>query len=275
MTEVLILVLAFVLLNAAIVAGWRALRGKAGSVGVIILRISITAILTAVPSLYGTWQLARSRTHQMFGDIVSRVETSQPVVALTFDDGPSAAHTNSILGVLDSLGVRATFFLTGKEIAANMEHARSIVAAGHEVGNHTYSHSSMIALPLDRIQREITATDSLLRAAGHEGPIHLRPPYSHKLLMLPWYARATDRTTIMFDVEPETYEGIKADRDGLVKRTLADVSPGSIILLHVMYESRDESRKAVPVIVDSLRNRGFSFVTVSELLRLERGADGP
>src|SRR3982751_4313908 len=86
------------------------------------------------------WQISRSRTFQFFGQLIPRVNTSQKVVALTFDDGPTPDATGQILSVLDQEHVRATFFVIGAELEQHMAAGQQIVAAGHELGNHSYSH---------------------------------------------------------------------------------------------------------------------------------------
>src|SRR5262245_14551677 len=90
------------------------------------------------------WQIGKSRTFQFFGVIVPRVNTAEKIVALTFDDGPTAFGTSEILKALDETQVKATFFLIGGELEQNQAEGRKIVAAGHEVGNHSYSHTRML-----------------------------------------------------------------------------------------------------------------------------------
>src|SRR5687768_16415074 len=89
-------------------------------------------------------QLARARSLQLLGELVNRVPTAERVVALTFDDGPEPGQTEDVLAILSRERVLATFFLVGREIDRHPELARRIVAAGHEVGNHSYSHRRMV-----------------------------------------------------------------------------------------------------------------------------------
>lgn len=226
----------------------------------IVLGLAALVLL----ALVGAWRLAGARTVQLFGTLVHRVETTRPVVALTFDDGPTPLGTDSILAILAEADVRATFFFTGRELAANPELGPRFVAAGHELGNHSYSHVRLLLRSTAFIRREIELTDSLIREAGHTGDIHFRPPYGKKLVGLPRYLAATDRPTLMWDVEPDSDVGRRADL--IEAHVLERTRPGSIILLHVMYPSRSESLGAVRGIVAGLRRRGFEFVTVSELL---------
>jgi len=163
--------------------------------------------------------------------------------------------------------VRATFFVTGRELAAAPEAGRRLVAAGHELGNHTWSHRRMALVGLRTVRAEIEPTDSVIRLAGHRGPIHFRPPYGFKLAVLPWYLRRVRRTTVTWDVEPDSYAEVAATPEGIVRHVLERVRPGSVILLHPWYPSRRTSLAAVGPLVDSLRASGYAVGPVRELLR--------
>jgi len=223
-------------------------------------------VLVVLGGAAALWQLSKSRTFQFFGRIVPRVETSQRLVALTFDDGPTRDQTAEVLGLLRGREVRATFFVTGGELERNPEAGRDIVAAGHELGNHSYSHERMVFVTPSYVRREVERTDGLITAAGHAGPIYFRPPYGKKLLALPFYLARHDRKTITWDVEPDSELPADADAGAITRHVLNRTRPGSIILLHVMYPGRAETMKAVPFIIEGLKREGNRLVTVSELL---------
>ncbi len=227
----------------------------------------VVLLLAIVGGLAGLRALARARTFQLFGTLVARVPTAERRVALTFDDGPTPERIDTLLAILGARNVHATFFVTGRELAAAPDAGRRLVAAGHELGNHTWSHRRMVRVSVGTVRAEIEPTDSLIRAAGHEGVIHVRPPYGHKLLGLPWYLSRSGRTTIAWDVEPDSYPEVAATGDGIVRHVLSRVSPGSIILLHPWYASRETSLAAVGPLVDSLRARGYHVGAVRDLLR--------
>lgn len=237
----------------------------------VVWTAAITVFLFA--GAFATWQLSRSRTFQLFGKLVSRVETSEMVVALTFDDGPSTAYTQSVLDLLAERSVAATFFLTGQEISRNPEQARAIMAAGHEIGNHSWSHPHLSFAAPDKVASEIERTDASIRDLGYQADILFRPPYGSKLVTLPLYLARHDRTTVMWDVEPESYPAVASDPETLASYVVEKTRPGSIVILHVMYESRATSRAALPSIIDGLRQRGFRIVTVSELIESGEAED--
>ena len=212
------------------------------------------------------WQVGKSRTFQFFGVLISRINTSEKIVALTFDDGPTVGGTSEILAVLDAMNVKATFFLIGAELEQNMAEGRKLVAAGHELGNHSYSHDRMILVTPSFVQQEIEKTDKLIREAGYSREINFRPPFGKKLLTLPYYLSRTGRKTIMWDVEPDSISEIASDSNRIIEETRSKVRPGSVILLHAMYPNRQQSLKAVRGIIESLERDGYRFVPVSELL---------
>lgn len=248
---------------------WRWARGPATRWSGRLLRALLLSVIGMGLITAAVWNLSKSRTFQFFGGLVRRVETGEPVVALTFDDGPTAEYTTEVLAILAEQNVKATFFVVGQALADNMPAAQQIVAAGHELGNHTYSHQRMILKSYPTVQQEVESTNRLIREAGYTGPIHFRPPYSKRFLVLPYYLHQTGQLSIFMDVEPESDPAIAGDTGRIVADVLENARPGSIILLHVMMESRAVSRAALPNIIQGLRERGYRFVTVSELLEYD------
>lgn len=217
---------------------------------------------------FGLFQLSRSRTFQACGEIIARVDTPEKVVALTFDDGPARGFTDEILKILETEETSATFFLTGREINANLDETRRIVEAGHEIGNHSWSHARMVLKSPEFVRQEIQQTDEAITAAGYTSQTLFRPPYGKKLFVLPWYLARTGRTTITWDVEPESFPDIAADPEKITAHVLENAQPGSIILLHVMYDEDRKSLRAVRPIIKGRKQKGYGFVTVSDLVTL-------
>ncbi len=229
------------------------------------------AIVWLVLLLFGTagvWRLSSRADFQLLGELVDRVPTEQKVIALTFDDGPEPGKTEQILQILAAEQIPATFFLVGEAIARHPELAKKLLLAGHQLGNHSYSHQRMLFKSPDFIAREIEQTDALLRDIGVSGSILFRPPYGKKLVLLPWYLATHQRISVTWDIAPENYRQIAKDSQAIVKYSIDEVAPGSIILLHVMYEQRRASMQAVPELIKQLKAQGYRFVTVNELLAL-------
>jgi len=214
--------------------------------------------------------LARSRTRQLFGRLVSRFETTDRVVALTFDDGPRAELADNVASVLESRRVRATFFVLGGDLVQLPGFARRLVASGHELANHGYRNEAMVFKSSSYIRTEIEETDAAIRAAGERGEIYFRPPFGWKLVGLPLFLMRTGRTTVMWDVA-DSDAPLPASPEGIASYALAKVRPGSIVLLHVW--GNKASLLALPKLIDGLRSKGYAFVTVDELLRGHGGPD--
>ena len=238
----------------------------------LVLVASILASLV-VGGLAAAWRLDKSRTWQLFGRLVAQVDTRDSIVALTFDDGPAPIAAEALLATLSARSVHATFFVTGRAVEEFPAIAVHLVNAGHELGNHSYSHERMLLMRPQRIRHEIERTDSLIRAVGQVGPIYFRPPYGDKLVGLPWFLARTDRTTVMWSIEPDSYADVAANKEQIVRFVLSHVRPGSIIILHPWYPSRRTSLAAVGPMIDSLQAHGYRVASVREVLRRVHAGD--
>ena len=228
-------------------------------------RIALLVLLPLGFLLIGLYLLIKSPTTQLFGGLTARVETSEKRVALTFDDGPTPRDTETVLGILRDLNIPATFFLIGKNMQSYPIGASEIAKAGHQIGNHSYSHQRMVFTPLREVERELSQTNALIRQAGYQGEIYFRPPYGKKLLTLPYYLNQHAIHTVTWDVAPEY--GAEETPEVLMQQVLAQVRPGSIILLHPM-NGRRQTQAALTPIVKGLQERGYTFVTVRDLLEV-------
>lgn len=214
----------------------------------------------------GLYSWMNSETFQVAGEIIPRIETDKKIVALTFDDGPTE-YTDEILQVLQEKDVVATFYLIGENIEKEQDNAKKIVAAGHEVGNHSYTHQRMIFKPKDFYASEIISTNNLIRSIGYTGEITFRPPFGKKLISLPLYLDEQNIKTITWDVEPTKALGADASSQRIKEYVIANTKPGSIVLLHPWYGEKNSSRDAVGAIINSLHDQGYTFVTVNTLLK--------
>ncbi|MCX2929499.1 polysaccharide deacetylase family protein [Mycobacterium sp. CVI_P3] len=228
------------------------------SVGLVVLLVVVS----------GAYTLSKSRTYQLAGEIVNRVDTAEKVVAVTFDDGPTE-YASEVLNMLAAKKIPATFYLVGADLDRNPDEGAAIARAGHEIGNHTYTHRRMIFVSTQTVADEIERTDAAIARTGYRGPVTFRPPYGKKLWTLPHYLAEHGRTTVTWDLEPDSAGAPTTEQ--IVAETVDNVRPGSIILLHVMLKSGSASRAAVPLIIDRLHSEGYRFLTVSELLAVNDG----
>ena len=184
------------------------------------------------------------------------IDPSKPMVALTFDDGPSRV-TPKILDLLEQYHARATFFVVGTQIGANYQSMQRAVSLGCEIGSHTSSHASLPGLDLDGLASEIGKNNQRISDYISYSPTLLRPPYG-----------ATNDTVranagmplILWNIDTEDWKSRNAN--SVINRALNKVKDGDIILMHDLYQSTAE---ACETIIPELINRGFQLVTVSEM----------
>lgn len=179
-------------------------------------------------------------------------------VAITFDDGPNAQYTPFLLDGLKSRDVKATFFLIGQNIAGNEELLKRMKEEGHLIGNHSYYHSELYKLPLEKACMEVRQTNELIYDITGYEPEFLRPPFGA------WDRQCEcpeNMIPVYWDVDPLDWKS--KDASSVVQRVLEDVEDGDIILLHDIYKS---SVEAALTIIDCLKDKGYEFVTVDELI---------
>lgn len=229
----------------------------------LAIRYFILYIIIIV-GCYGLFQLSKARTFQFFGGLTASVKTDKKIIALTFDDAPSP-YSDAVLKILAEHDAKATFYMIGKAMEEYPAQAREIVRQGHELGNHSYSHRRMVLKSKTFIADEIETTDRLIRDAGYTGEITFRPPNGKKLFGLPLYLRRQGKKTVMWSIEPDTY--CSGDAEKIIKFTLGKAAPGGIILMHPFCgKACAADREALPAIIDGLHAKGFTLVTVSQLL---------
>ncbi len=181
-------------------------------------------------------------------------------VALTFDDGPRADTTARLLDGLKERGASATFFLIGEQIEENRELVERMQAEGHQVGNHTWTHTRLQMLNQTQAQEEIARTNALLQEILGPGTYWIRPPYGLiKDTQFSWFSAPL----IKWSLDPEDWKLENAQAD--VKAVLSEVKPGDIILMH---DRISASVDAALEIIDQLQAQGYTFVTVEELLSI-------
>lgn len=225
--------------------------------------IIASAIILAL-SAAAVWQLSKARCHQLVGEVTCRAKTEAKLVALTFDDGPTPEGVDAVLEELGPRGITATFFLIGNRMEKFPGQGERLIAAGHELGNHTYSHQRNLGRSQDFYASEIAKTRALLQRAGSDTQL-FRPPFGKRLIGLPLEVERAGYRMIMWDVEeqPEKFKEPRA----FAQDILARVRPGSIILIHPMYRHNQVARDALPIVLDGLQSQGYEVVTVSELLK--------
>jgi len=178
-------------------------------------------------------------------------------IALTFDDGPGP-YTAELLDDLARHSAHATFFVLGQHVAADPDIVRAEVAAGHEVGNHSWSHPQLTKLTSTAVARQLSRTDDAIDQATGGTPTLFRPPYG---LVNDAVRREGGRPVVLWDRDTEDWK--VRDADKVATNVVETARPGDIVLMHDIHPT---TVQAVPRILDELAARGFHFVTVSDLL---------
>lgn len=199
-----------------------------------------------------------------------RVDTTEPVIALSFDDGPTPAYTGAVLDALAAHDARATFFVVGRRVQAQPDLVRRTASAGHEIGNHTWSHADLSTLDEPAARRQLErAHEVITRVAGH-APALMRPPFGRVAGSTLLAATRLDYPLVLWSMELH-------ERNLTAARNAAHVSsaatPGSIVLAHDGGPGPHAvGVAALPALLSGLAARGLRCVTVSELLALGTSA---
>ena len=188
-------------------------------------------------------------------------------IAMTYDDGPVVPNTPRLLDMLAARGIKATFFTVGTNAARNPNIIRRIVADGHELANHTWTHPYLSRLSDASVRSELQRShDSLVKITG-VAPRMYRPPYGAiTARQKQWIFSEYGYPTILWSVDPQDWRTRNAATTR--SRILAETKPGAIILVHDIHAS---SIDAMPGTLDGLLAKGFRFVTVSQLINLNQG----
>ena len=210
-----------------------------------------------------------SKSSQLFGPSVYRGPGRRRSIALTFDDGPSEG-TLPLLDYLDSEGIRATFFECGMNVRRLPHIAGRVAAAGHQLGNHTYSHPKLPFKSIDFIDWEFTEAQKIINFETGVAPMLLRAPYGYRWVGMRHVQLKLALLGVMWTVIGYDWRW-PANR--IVRYVLTHSSPGGIICLHDgrAIQERPDIRatlSAIRQIVPALRDRGYSFETVSELMHI-------
>ena len=201
----------------------------------------------------------------------TQIRVDQPYIAMTFDDGPSAATTPRLLDILKQRNIKATFFLIGQNAASNPDIVRRILADGHEIGNHSWTHPQLSKLSDDRVTTEISKTQDAIKEATGFTPTLLRPPYGAiTTRQREWIEGRFGLSIILWSVDP--FDWKRPGASVITQRILSQVRPGAIILSHDIHK---QTVDAMPATLDALAAKGYKFVTVTELIAMNKPKPSP
>lgn len=204
---------------------------------------------------------------QLLGETIWRGRTDSNAVALTFDDGPSM-DTPAVLDALKERDAKATFFLVGREVERFPQIARRIAAEGHEVGNHSYTHPIYLFRTGRETRRQLERTQDVIEQTTGVRAMLSRPPCGVRTWSYFRAARRLGLQTVQWSVAGFDWQKLSASE--IANKVLKDVEAGSIILLHdgdsANRRDRRQTVKAVPLIIEGLRERGLRVAPLREIL---------
>ncbi len=191
----------------------------------------------------------------------SIIDPTKPVVALTFDDGPSR-YTEEILETLRRNEVCATFFVLGNKVEDYQEVLKKSVSYHNELGNHSYNHKWLSRLPINSLKEQIEKTQQVLQKTLSYQPKYLRPTYGSVNDRI---RKNTELKIVLWTVDTKDWKITNVDR--IIEKATTNIKDGDIILMHDIFE---RSSQALEKIIPILKEQGFQFVTISELEEVKK-----
>lgn len=181
-------------------------------------------------------------------------------VALTFDDGPDETFTPQVLDVLARYGAKATFFVVGREVERHPELARRIVAEGHVLANHTWSHADLTTVSDAEFATEVDSTQAILRATVGVTSRCVRPPFGHTNARVEELLHA--RGLRMANWSEGTDDWRRPGVETIVARALAGAHDGGVILFHDSGPDMSQTVSALPAIIEAMQQRGLELAPI-------------
>ena len=224
---------------------------------------AVAGLAAAGIAAHGAWH----RNSIVFGRVLTHLPGDEPVVSLTFDDGPNARATPRILDVLRRERVRATFFVLGRHAERWPELVRRTALEGHQLGNHGYFHRKLHRRTPAYVRDDLTrGTEQIVRASGVR-PRHFRAPHGFRSPWVTPIASSLGQRTVGWSLG--VWDSARPGADAIASRALEGMKAGSILLLHDGdgYDpagDRLQTAEALPAIIDGLRRRGFRFTTLPD-----------
>lgn len=221
-------------------------------------------MLSAVVILGGLCVASDGASTEHTDLVYSHVENDKMMIALTFDDGPHPKYTPMILDILKKYGIRATFFAVGENAEQYPELIKRCLREGHEIANHTYSHSDLSHRSFDEVCGEVGKAENAIYENSESRTKLLRPPgglYGKNVIMA---AYELDYTLVLWTVDTRDWAHTPVAK--IAEKVLRNTKAGDIILMHDFIGRDSPTPEALEKVIPTLLERGYRFVTVSELL---------
>lgn len=193
-------------------------------------------------------------------------KTVQPYLALTFDDGPNKVQTIKVLKILEKYEIKATFFTIGENIEYQKDIIKKVFEAGHEIGNHFYTHDNINKLSKEEIRKNIEKSNDLIYSITGVRPKVVRPPYGIVTDALKEVCAELNMSIIIWTSDKDSRDWAKTKDSEIINNVTAKVSNGDIFLFHDGSKTYSNTLSAIDVVIPQLQKKGFKWVTISELI---------
>lgn len=240
-------------------------------ISLLIIVLLIGIVITAFVTFFDQATLVRKGT-------IYHVAVPQKVVALTFDDGPSLEWTPLILDQLKKLNIKATFFMIGEHVAKYPDIARRLVEEGHDIGNHTYTHHGLINYKMEQLVQQIQDTEKIIKQATGKTTQYFRPPKAWLTNAEKAAIKSMGYKIVLWTLNSKDW--VNFHDKYTTKYLLHHIKPGDIILFHdgggafkTEGGDRSETLKTIALLARKLSERGYRFVTITELLNMQENVD--
>lgn len=227
-----------------------------------------TAMEAALNQQFKRQSLLSAAPSSFEGKVIYEIKTAsnKKVIALTFDDGPWEKTTRQTLDILKKNNIKATFFVVGKALQNNPQLGKQIITEGHAIANHTWNHWYHFMNPQAAAFEIDKTTELIYQVTGVQTNL-FRPPGGHLSNGLVAYAKSKKYATLMWSADSRDFQ--KPAPAIMVNTVLKHARPGGIVLLHDGGGDRTNTIKALPQIIAKLKQQGYSFVTIPELLEMK------
>nr|WP_028400049.1 polysaccharide deacetylase family protein [Ectobacillus panaciterrae] len=202
------------------------------------------------------------------GQVIWNIQTPKKIIALTFDDGPNPVYTPQILDLLKQYNGHATFFEIGYRMECYPSVVSRVVQEGHELGNHTMTHSYANRVTLERMQQDIMRAQLLIEKWQPNGPLYFRPPGGYIDQDLLEASHQQGYKIILWAWHQDPRDWASPGSDKIVDHVIKQAHNGDIVLLHDGGGDQSQTVEALKTILPSLQKQGYKFVTVSQLLKM-------
>ncbi len=227
---------------------------------------SLLAFVTIISSL-ATFSINVSATTKIDADVYRKKENDYMKIALTFDDGPHPRYTPQILNILEKYNVKATFFIVGINAHYYPDTLVKVANSGHEIGNHTYTHPRVSTIERQELISQVEKCETEIYGITECKTKNFRPPEGMLDNSILSVLKSLDYKVILWDIDTRDWDHTPANE--IAENVVDRVSSGDIILMHDYIDRDSPTPEALNIFLPILIEKGYKFVTVSELIGLQ------